>query len=84
MNHSTRIEISEFLLDQFEAICEFENSIARGQSMYRVGTIKTWWYQGRLHIIDQHPNLREACTKLESRLPLDHPYWSSVAGVRYD
>jgi hypothetical protein len=75
---------SDFLLDQFEAICSFEERVKNTAPALRVGAVKNWFYLNQFHVLRNYPDVVKLCLELEKVVPLDHYYWSDPRGFRFE
>lgn len=81
MTNSTPIDPSEFLLAQFDAICAFEAGVREKRVGIPPHTLKTWYFQGQIQVIQNYPWALTLCQELEKVVPLDHRYWDSMLGA---
>lgn len=67
---------SDFLLEQFDAICEFHRKVGEVQDKRPVQSVKFAYHLGMLHPKDE-AELILLCEELEKTVPPDHPFWST-------
>lgn len=70
-------QLSDLLLEQFEAICSFERKVQERDPGVHPHQAKYWYYIGIDHLLEDHPWVVDLCRELEETVPLDHPYWST-------
>lgn len=70
-------QLSEFLLEQFEAICSFERKVREKDPLIHPHQAKYWYHVGIQHLLEDHPWVVPLCKELEKTVPPDHEYWST-------
>ena len=77
---SPPIEPSEYLLQQFDAIVEFEVRVRELNKGPGPHAVKTWYRQGQTPILMTYGFLT-LCQDLEKAVPMDHHYWHNMLGA---
>jgi len=67
---------SEFLLERFDAIREFDEKVLRTGTLRSVHQVKYCYFLGYWSE-ESEPELFRLCQELERYVPIDHPYWIS-------
>lgn len=68
---------SEYLLQRFDAIVEFEETVSRLERLTQKTPydVRYAWRSGVRAGIYEYPSLHSACVRLESVLGMDDSYW---------
>lgn len=79
MTNSLPGDPSDFLMQQFDAITEFEDAVYLSSRSFGPTAVKTWYYRKQVECFGGRDDLLQLCKELEQVVPLDHPYWSDPA-----
>lgn len=74
-SHSETDPADEYLMTWFDAVVEFQKTVMGSRCGYTPQAVARWWAKGERHILSQHPELLEACSKLESVIGAEDSYW---------
>lgn len=67
---------SDYLLERFDAIQEFDEKVRKTGTPRPVHQVKYCYFLG-FWSENTEPELFQLCQELERYVPIDHPYWTS-------